>query len=161
MLWYTIETSTAQSLVSQLKSKLVELTQTTLRLRTYDLREIRPEDLGLSQFGIDYGGSTTKTIKVKVNSNSLLGIAGVIGTSETKTTEVDIKKGNELVAKLYVAPVKDVANCQLVAPAFRIYEPDDVIELTFKASAATDLDPVWLLGAVVVPESAPAATTQI
>ena len=113
MIWYTIETAAGQDALARLKAEMIKEAQ-KLGLREFDLREIRPEDLGLPVFGIPFSSTATDmtpdpvTCRIErlVEPQCLLGIAGFMGCVEHKINDVELYKGNELAAKWYLRLLK-------------------------------------------------------
>lgn len=80
MLWYPLRTAKAVSVMQELKQKAADIATNQLNLATYQIREIRPEDLpspSTTDFTVTIAAnSATRTVTRRLLSNSLLIICG-------------------------------------------------------------------------------------
>lgn len=80
MLWYPLRSDKAVSVMQEIKQKAADIATNQLNLASYQIREIRPEDLpspSTTDFTITIAANAaTRTVTRRVNSNSLLIICG-------------------------------------------------------------------------------------
>lgn len=80
MLWFSKKTDKAVSIMQEIKQKAADIAKNQLNLATYQIREIRPEDLpspSANDFIVGFAANTaTRTVIRKVQSNSIVIIAG-------------------------------------------------------------------------------------
>ena len=80
MLWYSVRTEKAVSVMQEIKQMAVDIAVNQLRLAQYQIREIRPEDLP-STSTVDFtisvaANAASRTITRRILSNSVIIIAG-------------------------------------------------------------------------------------
>ena len=80
MLWYSVRTDKAVSVMQEVKQMAVDIAVNQLRLAQYQIREIRPEDLP-SPSTVDFtvtvaANQASRTVTRRVLSNSVIIIAG-------------------------------------------------------------------------------------
>ena len=80
MLWFSKKTDKAVSIMQEIKQKAADIAKNQLNLATYQIREIRPEDLpspSANDFIVGFAANTaTRRVVRKVQSNSIVIIAG-------------------------------------------------------------------------------------
>ena len=161
MLWYNKRTDKAVSVMQEVKQKAADIAKTQLNLATYQIREIRPEDLpspSANDFIIGIAANqATRRVTRKVQSNSLVIIAGfycpdvknnIHGIESTDLEQpydvtaglgvpilkhVWFYRGTELIRKWPLCPVYADADAACVTEGYIIYYPDDVIDIYFYA----------------------------
>ena len=80
MLWYSVRTAKAVSVMQEIKQMAVDIAVNQLRLAQYQIREIRPEDLpspSVVDFTVTIAANAASRVVIRrLQSNSLIIIAG-------------------------------------------------------------------------------------
>ena len=80
MLWFSKKTDKAVSIMQEIKQKAADIAKNQLNLATYQIREIRPEDIpspSVNDFIVGFAANAaTRRVTRKVQSNSIVIIAG-------------------------------------------------------------------------------------
>lgn len=172
MLWYSKSTDKAVSIMQEIKQKAADIAKNQLNLATYQIREIRPEDLpspSANDFVVGVAANqATTTVTRKVQSNSLVIIAGfycpdvnnnVLGIESTDLEQpydvslghgagapilkhVWFSRGTELIRKWPLCPVYADEDGACVTEGYVIYYPDDVINIVFYAKDQMTIDQI-------------------
>ena len=170
MLWYSGDTDKAVSIMQEIKQKAADIAKTQLQLATYQIREIRPEDLpspSVNDFAVDIAaGSATRTVTRKVSSNSIIIIAGIyapdvknnmnyiVGVSHEQPWTVTegfgvptlkhvwFYRGTELIRKWPLCPAYADENAKVVTEGYIIYYPDDVVQVIWYAKEQKTVDQI-------------------
>lgn len=192
MLWYSGDTDKAVSVMQEIKQKAVDIAKTQLNLATYQLREIRPDDLP-SPSTIDFtvyfaAASATRTVNRRMNSNSILIIAGIYapdvknnitriastggeqpfdvtaGLGVPIVKMIWLSRGTELIRKWPICPVYADEDGKCVTEGYVIYYPDDVVNIVWYAKDVMTHDQIsqcWYLGVTLLPPGSTSATTAV
>lgn len=189
MLWYSKSTDKAVSIMQEIKQKAADIARNQLNLATYQIREIRPEDLpapSANDFIVGIAANqATQVVTRKINSNSLLIIAGfycpdvnnnIVGIDSTDLEQpydvtgghgvpilkhVWFYRGTELIRKWPLCPVYADEDGACVTEGYVIYYPDDVATIYFYAKDQMTVDQIsqtWFLGIALLPPGGIRAT---
>jgi len=170
MLWYSAETEKAVSIMQEIKQKAVDIAKTQLNLATYQLREIRPEDLpspSVNDFTVYVAaGAATRRVIRKVSSNSIIIIAGIyapdvknnmntmtgVGAEQPYVTTLGwgnpmlkhiwLFRGTELIRKWPLCPVYADENAAKITEGYVIYYPDDVVDIFWYVKEQLTVDQI-------------------
>jgi len=170
MLWYSGKTDKAVSIMQEIKQKAVDIAKAQLNLATYQIREIRPEDLpspSVNDFAIGIAaGQATRNVLRKVSSNSIIIIAGVYapdvknnmnyitgtaleqpwtiaaGFGIPTLKHVWFFRGTELIRKWPLCPAYADEDGKVVTEGYVIYYPDDVISIFWYAKEQMTVDQI-------------------
>jgi hypothetical protein len=170
MLWYSGKTDKAVSIMQEIKQKAVDIAKAQLNLATYQIREIRPEDLpspSVNDFAIGIAaGQATRNVTRKVSSNSIIIIAGIyapdVKNNMNYTTGTALEqpwtitagfgiptlkhiwffRGTELIRKWPLCPVYADEDAKCVTEGYIIYYPDDVINIFWYAKEQMTVDQI-------------------
>ena len=170
MLWYSGNSDKAISIMQEIKQKAVDIAKAQLNLATYQIREIRPEDLpspSVNDFAVDIAaGQATRRVTRKVSSNSIVIIAGIYapdvknnmnhitsiaheqpwtvtaGFGMPTLKHIWFYRGTELIRKWPLCPVYAEETAKAITEGYIIYYPDDVIDIYWYVKAQMTVDQV-------------------
>lgn len=182
MLWYVQETDKAVSIEQEIKNVAVEIAKNQLKLTSYEIREIRPDDLPspstVDPFITVAAGAAFRQVRRKVASNSLVIIAGFyaddVGDNNPDSCHtcgsipilkfVHVYRGTNLEHNWPLKPIYAFVNRAAVTEGYMIYFPDDVIDLRFYAEQTLTVDQeswTWYKGLVLLPPGGISATESV
>lgn len=179
MLWYPERTDKAVSIEQEIKVVALEIAKNQLKLTSYELREIRPDDLPspstVDPFITVAAGTAFLQVRRKVSSNSLVIIAGFyaddVGDNNPHSCHtcgsipvlkyVHVYRGTNLEHNWPLKPLYAFEDHAGVTEGYMIYFPDDVIDLRFYAEDTLTVDQeswTWYKGLALVPPGSITAT---
>jgi len=170
MLWFSKSTVKAVSIMQEVKQKLADIAKNQLNLATYQIREIRPEDLpspSVTDFIVGIAANATRRqVQRVMQSNSVLIIAGFYcpdvknNISYIASTDLEqpydvtagygvpilkhvwFYRGTELIRKWPLCPVYADEDGACVTEGYVIYYPDDVVNIYFYAKDIMTIDQI-------------------
>lgn len=181
MLWFELECDKAVSVMQEIKQKAMDIAVRQLNLASYEMREIRPEDLpspSTTDFFITVAAGTAfLQVLRRVNSQSLVIICGFYAPDVVNNNQIQIGtntdfsvpvlkhvhcyRGTNLLHKWPLKPIYATKDHAAITEGYMIFYPEDVIDLRFYAQNTMTVDQqseVWYIGIVLLPPGATTAT---
>ena len=154
-MYYNLDTPKGQVLMQEMQDKLVAFGDDRGVKGVMNLREIQPEDLGLTAQTITVsGGESTYTLTRDVKENCALVIGGFF-VNDTTLRELDVWRGN---AKLHNWSLYNIYNLQnkMGVRADPVYwGPGETLRLVFTPTTTSTADQTshtWFVGFVICPD---------
>jgi hypothetical protein len=163
-MYYNVDSPKGSSIMEEMQAKLVTWSDARGVKGVMNIREIQPEDVGLTEQVITVtGGEASYTLTRDVKENCAIIIGGFY-VNDTILREVDVWRGN---AKLHNWSIQDVYNLRDKAGVrsdYVFWGPGETLKLIFYPKATDTADQssaTWFEGFVLVPDMQSSATRSV
>ncbi|GEM_PF-2179059 len=160
-MYYNLDSKQGQKLMAQMQSELLKFASERGVQGVMNIREIQPEDMGLTAQVITVAASeSTYTLQRDLKENCSLVIGGFY-VNDTYLREVDVYRGNAKIHNWSLQNIYNMRDKMGVRDDAIFYGPGETLKLVFYpkgTSTAAQSSDVWFIGFVLVPDMNNSAT---
>lgn len=154
-MYYNVDSPFGQKMMQEMQDKLIAFGAERGIKGVMNLREIQPEDFGLtSQVITVTGGESTYTLTRDVKENCALVIGGFFVNDQT-LQEVNVYRGNAMLHNWSLYNIYDMQNRMGVRADPVYWGPGETMKLIFipvDTSTADQTSHTWFVGFVLCPD---------
>lgn len=160
-MYYNIDSPMGHSIMEQMRRALVDYAEGRGIQGDINLREIRPEDLGLTAQTITIAaGEATYTLTRDVKEGCAIVIGGWT-VNDALLREVDVYKGTAMLHNWNIGNIYYMRDKQGVRQEYVMWARGDTLKLIFTpkaTSTAAQVSNTWPIGWIIIPHMGSSAT---